>query len=188
MLPLGKVRGHRGRHGELTVDVLAGDAAVWEGLRKVWIGTREGQDGRFYAVETSRSYRDRLVLKLRGLDDPTRVGRLRGLAVKVPLEEAPALPPGEHWVARLVGLRVYDEQDRLIGEVRDVLPTGGADLLIVEPSAEEARVQGKTEELMIPLAKSIVLEISPERGRITVRPPEGLLDLNRHQRGGEGSA
>ena len=178
------MRGHRGRLGELTVAVFAGNAAIWEGIGEVWIGSHEPPEGRRYAVEASRAYRDRLVLKLLGVDNPTDVAPLRGLRVRVPLDEAPPLPPGEHWVARLVGLRVYDEQGRLLGKVRDVMPTGGTDLLIIE-AAEPFRSDGSDEnemdEVMIPLAKTIVLDVAPERGRITVRPPDGLLELNRQR-------
>ena len=182
---MGRVRGHRCRHGELTVKVARGEAQVWVSVRRVWIEPADGAAGRFYEVEASRAYRDRLVLKLRGLDDPTRVAELRGCSVKVPQSGAPPLEPGEYHVTRLVGLGVYDESGSRLGTVRDILPTGGVDVLIVERSADGAgsSADGKKEadEFMVPMAQTIVLEISPERGRIVLRPPEGLLDLNRER-------
>ena len=162
----------------MTVRVRAGEAAHWTGVGRIWIGgSRRG--GRLYHVERSRAYRDRLVLKLRGVDDPNAAESLRGCEVAVPEEEAPALPSGAHYVAKLVGLEVYDEAGERLGRVRDVMPTGGTDVLIVD-------VPGGTDgedELMIPLARSIVLEIAEGEGCIRVRLPEGLADLNRAEGG-----
>ena len=166
--------GHRGRTGEITVRVGAGDASIWLHLSRVWLGTGSGQD-EVYAVEASRGYRDRLVLKLRGVDDASRAAALRGRRVSVFREDAPALPDGEYYSATLVGMRVVDDEGTELGSVRDVLPTGGVDLLLV---ASNDTGTG-TEDLMVPMARRIVLRVDEQRRVVTVRLPEGLLDLNR---------
>jgi len=161
------------------VRIFRGEAEFWTGLDRVWVGAPDGDGGSFYAIERSRAYRDRLVLKLEGVDDATTAGSLRGRRVAALAESAPQLPPGEHYTSLLVGLEVRDEGGRVIGTVVDVAPTGGADLLVVVPGvpAEGAPCQG--EEILIPLAEGIVEEVDEERGFIRIRPPEGLLDLNR---------
>lgn len=181
---MGRVRGHRGNQGELTVDVARGNARFWVTVDRVWIEAVDGANGRMHRVESSRAYRDRLVLKLVGLDDPDRVARLRGHRVMVRTCDAPPLPAGEYHLTELVGLDVHDESGRRIGTVREVQPTGGVDLLVVTP-AEGVGAQGQAdEEVLIPLARSIVVAVLPEQRRIVVRPPAGLLDLNRARRGG----
>jgi 16S rRNA processing protein RimM len=126
-----------------------------------------------YEVERSRAYADRLVLKLGGVDDATGAARLRGRGVKVLEQEAPELPPGEHYSASLVGMEVRDESGRELGRVRDVVPTGGADLLVVEATGTTAG------ELLIPMAEEIVEQIDREGCLIRVRLPDGLEELNR---------
>ena len=173
-LPVGRVAGHRGRGGELTVRVGGGDATVWVAAQRFWIGRPEG--GRIYRVENSRGYRDRLVLKLEGIDDADAAARLRGCDVGAPKSEAASLGDGEYHAAQLVGMTVQLENGLEIGEVRELLATGGADLLLVRPIGTSA---GHGEDLMVPLAKEIVVEIQVDRQRIVIRPPDGLLDLNR---------
>ena len=56
-----------------------------------------------------------------------------------------------------------------IGHVDDVLATPGTDLLGVRGA------DGR--QHLIPMAAEIVLAISESEGRITVRVPQGLLDL-----------
>jgi 16S rRNA processing protein RimM len=174
-MPLGRVTGHRGAKGELTVRLARGEAGLWAAVERVWIG-KPGSESP-YRVEERRAYRDRLVLKLEGIDRAEDAARLKGLNALVAEDDAPELPDNVYYVSRLVGMEVRDESGGLIGEVRDVMPTGGADLLIVELAG--AGDGEESQEAMIPLAEEIAIEVSEERNCITIRPPEGLLELNR---------
>ncbi len=119
-----------------------------------------------FEVERSRAYRDRLVVKLKGVDDPTGAEALKGQWILAPAEQVPALPEDVYFVERLVGLEVVNESGDALGRVEDVLATGGVDLLVVRGS--------RGDELLVPLAESIVLEIGEGSGPIVVRLPEGL--------------
>jgi 16S rRNA processing protein RimM len=164
---IGRVAGFRGPAGELTVRVVSGVASRWAGGTTVLL-EREGSSAVPYRVEAARAYGGTLVLKLAGVDDPGVAEALRGCEVRVPADQVPPLPPGEHWVARLCGLPVVDDTAGPLGRVEDVEETGGVDLL---------RVVGPRGEVHIPLAGEIVTSIGEEG--IRVRLPEGLLDLNR---------
>jgi len=177
-LTVGRVSGHRGRAGELTVRVTGGDGEAWRGLRSVWVRRAE-QTGTRYEVEQSRGYRDRLVLKLRGVDDANTAAGLRGCEVLVEEAEAPALADGEFYAGTLLGMDVMLEDGTRIGEVLDVAATGGADLLVVRVSSDRDAGETRAEPILIPMAGEIVRSIDAERRRIVIRPPEGLLELNR---------
>jgi 16S rRNA processing protein RimM len=176
---VGRVAGHRGRGGELTVLVFGGDAAHWVGLKRFWIGPKEGREGTFYDVQSSRAYRDRLVLKLEGVDDPGGAEALRGWRLMAREEDAPRLPEGVYYTAKLIGMEVRDEGGRILGRVADVTSAGGADLLVIRGAGQEMEESGEPEEILIPLAKAIVIEVRENEGHMIVRPPEGLLELNR---------
>jgi 16S rRNA processing protein RimM len=158
----------------MTVDVPAGDATIWVELPRVWIVPRGADDGAWHPVESARAYRDRLVLKLEGIGDSDGAAALRGARVEAALDEAPRLPPGAHWAATLVGMEVHDDLRGMLGTVADVAPTGGVDLLVVHAT--------DADELLIPMASTIVTAVERDRGRIRVRLPEGLLELNRRRR------
>lgn len=168
---MGKVSGFRGVAGELTVRVLSGDAGRWTGLRSVlvsepeWGNARDGGKASF-EVERCRAYRDRLVLKLKGIDDASGAEALKGRWVLAPAEQVPALPRGVYWVERLVGLDVVGERGEFWGKVEDVAATGGVDLLVVRRPGGE--------ELLVPMAEGIVLEIGEPSGPVLVRLPDGL--------------
>jgi 16S rRNA processing protein RimM len=175
-LPVGRVAGHRGRNGEVTVRTL-GPAAGWTAVRRFRL---EGTTGTSeFGVEASRAYRDRLVLKLEGVEDANAASRLRGARVSVKREEAPALPAGLHYVAVLIGLVVIDAQGRELGRVVDVIAAGDADVLRVLPARGPGEEENERDELLVPLAPPFLLEVDEAHGRIVVDLPQELRQLNR---------
>jgi 16S rRNA processing protein RimM len=182
LIHLGRIAGHRGRGGEFTVRGCR-DAGSWIEVRRVWIG--RPAEGRFHEVEGCRAYRDRLVLKLKGIDDGDAAARLKGRGVYVAREDAPELPEGVHYIDELVGMLVVDESGRELGRVEDVIETGGADVLRVGGAAEDPQPGKKddTGELMIPIARAYVRSIDRVGRRIEVSVPRELLELNRSGKG-----
>jgi 16S rRNA processing protein RimM len=163
-LVLGRVSGFRGTRGELTVKVVSGNADRWVHLSRVVV------EGDSRTVESARAYRDRLVLKLAGIDDATGAAALRGKDILAPAEDVPRLPEDVYWVERLVGAQVMDVVMGDIGRVTDVVKTGGVDLLLVEDAGGI--------ETLVPLVKDIVTTVDEAAGTIKVSLPEGLRGLN----------
>ena len=168
--------------------VPAGDAEHWVGVAELRLAP-PGRPSRAYAVEHARAYADRLVLKLEGIDDGTVAAALKGFDVRVDREHAPPLPVGEHYRAGLLGMTVRLTDGTTVGVVRDVRPTGAADLLVVAPEGHDPS-QDTDEEILIPFHRALVPSVDEERGEIRIAPPPGLLELNRggDDRGGESSS
>jgi len=170
-LVIGRVSGFRGGHGEITVKVISGDASRWVHVKGVGLhGAGSGSEAGSYKVESARAYRDRLVLKLEGIDDAGEAAVLRGSEVLAPAEDVPRLPRGVYWVERLVGAQVVDAALGDIGRVKDVVETGGVDLLLVEDSGGV--------ETLVPLVGEFVSGIDEASGTIRLTIPEGLRGLN----------
>jgi len=168
---LGAVSGFRGNSGEITVRVVSGDAARWEHLERVVLrGSGPGARAGTREVASARAYRDRLVLKLAGVDDASTAAALRGCEVMVAAEDVPALPQGVYWVERLVGAQVKDAVLGNVGRVVDVVETGGIDLLLVRDAGGV--------ETLVPMAKEFVKDIDAGAGLIQVALPEGLRGMN----------
>jgi 16S rRNA processing protein RimM len=71
-------------------------------------------------------------------------------------------------VRDLAGCQVFTETGECIGELVDVLPTGGNDVFVVRL---------KEKEILIPALKSVVTCIDIAKRRIDVVLPPGLRDL-----------
>jgi 16S rRNA processing protein RimM len=116
-------------------------------------------------VENTWMHGDRLIFKFLGVDTISDAEKLAGAEVSIPFEQRAELTDDEIYQSDLIGCEVFDATGRSLGVVTEFEETGGAPLLHVG-------------ELLIPFAKSICTEIDPERKRIVVNLPDGLLDLN----------
>jgi 16S rRNA processing protein RimM len=166
---LARVDRSRGRRGE----VLA--TSFTDGLhriaRTVYLIGPDAQSGP-HRVEEVWEHQGRLVLKLSGVDSIDDAERFRGYEICVPREAREPAPEGSYHIADLIGCRVEDkETGELVGSVEGWQESGGPVLL------EVRTVSG--EEILIPFAASICVDIFPDARKIAVRLPEGLADLNR---------
>ncbi len=119
-------------------------------------------------LEGFRFQKDRVVLKLAGYDDVDRAKELVGYDFAVPESDRVPLEEDEFYDWELEGCTVK-AGDKSIGEVRSVMRTGGAALLVVADNAGG--------EQLVPLAAEIVVKIDTAARVILIDPPEGLLDL-----------
>ena len=172
MLVIARVTGRRGTAGEFTARVPSGVAERWTGLTRLFVRFGNGETEE-HDVERARAYRDRLVVKLAGVDDVESAERFRGADLCVDHADAPALPDGEYWLDDLVGRTVVDENDEVLGTVEDIAETGGGEVLVV------AGGRGRGDEILIPLVRVFVKGIEEDTGRLRVQIPDDLRDLNR---------
>jgi 16S rRNA processing protein RimM len=159
----------RGNRGEVTALALSGKPERYEALEAVFLfGAGLPEEGARYEVETTWFHNGVLIFKFRGVDTIADAERLSGAEVRVPLAERTPLEPGEYFESDLVGCEVVDRRSgESLGRVTRWDDGGSSGLLVVE------------EDLLIPFARSICVEIDPVAKRIAVDLPEGLKDLNR---------
>lgn len=133
-------------------------------LRTVYV------EGESKVVESAQIRGRRVVMKIKGIDDPRQViFSLQGREFQIPEEERWELGDDQFYVDDLVGCEVWDSREGKIGVVASILPAGN-DLLSVR------REGGK--EVLIPFVKEFCVHVDREKRRIdTVLPPD-LLDLS----------
>jgi 16S rRNA processing protein RimM len=68
----------------------------------------------------------------------------------------------------LVQCQVFTEAGECLGLLKDVLPSGGNDIFVV---------QGATKEYLIPALKTVVTRIDVAAKRIEVQLPAGLREI-----------
>ena len=165
----------RGSTGRLTGTLVPSGIDQFGGRDWVLIGGAFGPYRR-HEVESCETYGQKVVLKLRGIDSATDAEPFVGLDILLPCKGLVDLPEGTYYIFELVGLRVFTREGREIGTVRDVFETGGTPLLAIGAAGTE-RGGRQREEILLPAARSICRVIDTASGRITIDPPEGLLEL-----------
>ncbi len=157
----------RGLRGEMVADILTDFPERFEGLEDVTAVLPNGER-RELKIEKFWFQKGRIVLKFAGVDSIEAAEGLRDAEVCVDESEAVELEENEYFDWELVGCEAVTVGGQRLGEVREVLRTGGTEVLVID---------GAARELMIPFAEAICIEVDTEQKRIVVDPPEGLLEF-----------
>lgn len=165
----------QGRRGEVLAEILTDFPQRFADRKILWL-LPEGSAAppRQIELESHWLHKQRVVLKLRGVDSIGDAESLRGMAVAIPAEERTPLEGGVVYVADLIGCRVTDAREDAavdLGEIVDVeRQPVTADLLVVRtPSGEE---------LLIPFAQAYLRAMDLPGRQVVMQLPEGLTEIN----------
>jgi 16S rRNA processing protein RimM len=158
----------RGLKGELVADVLTDFPDRFATVAEL-IGVGPGGERKTLQLEHYWFQNERMVLKFAGYEDVDAAKALVGYQFGLPEAERVELSEDEFYDWELEGCAVADQQGVPLGRVTEVLRTGGVELLVVGG--------GERKDLLIPLARAIVVSIDIANKQILIDPPEGLLDL-----------
>jgi 16S rRNA processing protein RimM len=149
---MGRVAGAYGVRGWIKVAPGGGVAQTLAASAQWWIGEHA------YAVAEAREHGASVVAKLESIDSREQAMRLKGARVSV--ERASLADPGEgcYYLADLIGLEVRNEQDEVLGTVKQWLSSGAQDVMEVAGSRTR----------LIPWVSAIVKEVDLGAGRIVV--------------------
>ena len=149
--------------GELKVRNYSSDLKRFEELKSILVDNHDSFEE--FSIEQVRYQKDIVLLKLKGIDTIEQAEKLKGHSIYIKRENAKALNEGEHYIADLIGSKVY-EGDTYLGDLDDIFTAGAADVYVI-------KCKGKS-DLLLPALKSVILETDVENKIIKVAIPEGL--------------
>ncbi len=158
----------RGLRGEVVADLLTDFPERFENL-KALIGLSPDGSQRSLEIEEHWFHGDRLVLRFAGFDSIDGAKALVNYHLAVPAADRVALPEDSFYEWELAGCRVETLDGAKVGEVAEIMRTGGVEMLKV--------VDENGCDRLIPMAGDIVIEIDKEKKLIRIDPPAGLLEL-----------
>lgn len=157
----------RGLKGEVVADVLTDFPERFE-LLDVVTAVRESGERFELTIEKFWFQSGRVIFKFANYDSIESGEKLRNVEICVSESDAVELKDDEFFEWQLAGCAVETVDGTPIGKVRELMRTGGTELLVV---------QGETKEYLIPFATAICVEVDIENKLIKVDPPEGLLEF-----------
>ncbi|MCA1623752.1 MAG: ribosome maturation factor RimM [Acidobacteria bacterium] len=167
LVAIAKTAKTRGLRGELVADILTDFPERFDGLKKVFAVKSNGEIS-VLKIENYWFQKNRVVLKFKDFDSIEKAETLRDCEICIPESEAVELEEGEFFDWELEGCAVETVEGEKIGKVKEVLRTGGTEILVVE---------GAEKECLIPFAESICVEVDVENKLIKIDVPEGLLEF-----------
>ena len=169
LVVVGRLRKPHGLKGDCNLFPLTDDpTAVFAPGRQIWVVDLAGESvAGPLTVERSREYHREWLVKFVGVDSRDALEPFRAHFLGVPQEQLSPLGEGEVYLHELDGFSVRLVDDTPLGLVSAVyeMPAG----LMIE-------VQGPRREFLLPYKKEFVQQVDRQGRRLTVTPPEGLIE------------
>jgi 16S rRNA processing protein RimM len=168
LIVVARVARTRGLRGEVVADLYTDFPGRFEALEQVIAIAPDGSR-RSLQIEEHWFHGNRIIFKFASYDSIDEAKELAGYQLAVPASERIELPADHFYEWELAGCRVETMDGTLIGLVREVMRTGGVEILVVAGDAGR--------EYLVPMAHDICVEIDVAQKLIRIDPPEGLLEL-----------
>ena len=166
---VGRLRKPHGLKGDCTLFPLTDDPGrLFAPGRQVWVVDLTGERvAGPLTIERSREYHRQWLVKFAGVESRDALDPFRGHFLGVPADQLAPLEQDEVYLHELDGFSVRLPDETPLGLVSAVyeLPAG----LMIE-------VQGPKREFLLPYKKEFVRKVDRAGRRLTVTPPEGLLE------------
>lgn len=163
---VGVITATHGIHGEVKVFPTTDDPNRFKKLKKVLLDT--GIQKLELEVAGVKFFKKFVILKFKEFDDINQVEKYRKCSLLVTRENAVRLKKNEYFIADLIGLKVYTEDENFLGTLEDVMQTGAND--VYQVVTEEGK------EILIPAIRQCIRNVDIENGNMTVHLLEGLVD------------
>ncbi|MGY3817921.1 ribosome maturation factor RimM [Gemella morbillorum] len=130
--------------------------------------TRGNQLIREVVVQSYRNHKNFLLVKFEGIDSVEEAEKLKNLQIKIDSDEVGGLEENEFYFHQIIGCEVFDENDKNLGEIIDILTPGANDVWVIKGE------NGK--EILIPYIEDVVKKIDITNKKVNIEVMEGLID------------
>lgn len=165
-LRVGIITSTHGVKGEAKVFPTTDDKGRFKSLKEVFVLN----DGEKLPLKINgvKFFKQFVILKFQGIDTLNDVEKYKGGELYVLREEAVPLGQDEYYIGDLIGTRVFTDDGKLFGILKDVMQTGANDVYIVRVNSEE------NQEVLIPAIHDCILDVDVAHNKMVVRLMEGL--------------
>jgi 16S rRNA processing protein RimM len=163
-LMVGVIANTHGVRGEVKVYPTTDDVNRFKKLKEIYMGDEKAP----LHIQSVKFQKNMVILGFKEYTSLNEVEGLRNKELYVDRAHAVKLQKDEYFIADLIGLEVYSDEDKLIGELTDFMQTGANDVYVVQTQSGN--------EVLIPAIKDCILQVSIEESRMVVHLLPGLID------------
>ena len=162
----GKITKTHGLKGEITIKLDVANPEDFKDLRYLLIEDRGNLIP--YFIENQKINDDKMIVRLQDVKKVEQAVAFMGKAVFLPNEFMPELEDDDFYYKEIVGFKMVDAQKGEIGEISDVLEY---------PTQAVIQVMKDGKEILIPIHDDIIQKVDKKAKILTVKAPEGLIDM-----------
>lgn len=162
---VGRIGKPFGLKGEVVVHYYAEGPERFTPGAQVFVAAPEGRVSA--RIAHSRQLAAKFVAAFEGRENVDTVRDWVGCFVEMKAKDLPPLPEGRFYQYELLGLQVYAADGSFVGELMEILGTGGNDVF---------RVCRDRREFLIPAIDDAIARIDLTQGRLVLKDLEGLIE------------
>lgn len=166
LIPVGKIVKTHGIHGSVRIKYYNEDKSRFSFYRTILLMDSDGCMERF-EVTAAKPYKGVVIAQLAGVENLGRARRLVGASVLVEKAALPELEAGEYYWTDLIGMEVTTTRGDRLGEILDIIPTGGTDVFVVKRGEKE---------ILIPATEKFIQKVDASSGHMVVSLLGGLVE------------
>jgi len=163
---VGRIGRTHGVSGELYVNSLTDNPNRFREGNELWI--EDGGAWKKIKIESMREISGKPAVRIEGIDNPDDARELINSFIYIKESDLEELPEGKYYYFNLIGCRVVDAANKLLGRVVEVEIYPANDVMVIESE--------KGERCLFPIVREYVKKIDVKLKKIVVEPPEGIFD------------
>ncbi|MFQ5484600.1 MAG: ribosome maturation factor RimM [Desulfobacterales bacterium] len=168
-LPVGKIVAAHGVKGTLRVFSYVESLSVFRTGNRILVKTAKAPE-KVFKINWIKEHTRGMLLSLEGITDRDQAGSLIGSDLLIGKKAFADLETGVYYWFDIIGLSVFTADERYLGQIDSIMPTGSNDVYVVKDPEQKSG-----SEIMIPALESVVLAVDLEKKIMRVDLPEGLL-------------
>ena len=165
-LVVGRLGRPHGVHGEISVEVRTDEPET-----RFAIGTKLNlkESKSVLTVSSSRWHQEKMLVKFEEILDRDQANEIKGKTLTIKIDPSNIKTKNDQYYEfQLAGLKVIDQNQEILGEIKEVLTGLAQDLLVVKTKDKK--------EVLVPFVKQIVTKVDLVNKIVTMNPPIGLFD------------
>ncbi|MGM5629564.1 ribosome maturation factor RimM [Apibacter raozihei] len=163
---LGTITRTHGLKGHLVVKLDTDEPEAYNNLESVYVDFN-GMPVPFFINECQPL--GNLSLRIKFEDSSLDIQTMIGCDLYLPLSTLPKLDGKQFYYHEVINFNIYDDAHHLIGSIIEINAQGPQALFLVRLSEDK--------EILIPIINDWIIEVHREEKYISMKLPEGILDL-----------
>ena len=163
-ITIGEVVKTRGLRGCMKVLSYVDTADISGELEFVYVQDNSEQR-KLFNISKIDIYGKFLFIELATIDNVDLAKTFVGSKIVVHRSKLKELPEGEYYWRDIIGLNVYNEEGKLLGQIESVFPTGSNDVYVCK---------GEEREILLPAIAEVIQFIDIDKQVMKVKLMEGL--------------
>lgn len=164
LLEIGQIVNSYGIKGFLKVVPFTDDITRYENLKKIYIEKNKKLEEK--EIEEVKYHKNLVLIKLKGINDINDTLEYKNCLIKIERKDAVELPKNSYFIVDLLDMEVYTDEEKLLGKIVDIFPTGSNDVYVVKDE------MGK--QTLLPAIGDVIKNVDVENKKMIVHLIEGL--------------